>query len=140
LSEHDMDFALRIGGDDPVHEVEKFDAPACLVVVADDFATRHIEGGEQRRRPLAFIVVRLAGDGAPIGQLQIALRACQPSDGSLSLADLIGLDIVLDIMETFYNGFDDSEVPPWDRVIGNGRARRPSSAAASFVALARRKG
>ena len=31
--------------------------------------------------------------------------------GPLSLADLIGLDIVLDIMETLYNGFDDFEVP-----------------------------
>ena len=32
--------------------------------------------------------------------------------GPLSLADLIGLDIVLDIMETLYTGFDDFEVPP----------------------------
>ncbi len=32
--------------------------------------------------------------------------------GPLSLADLIGLDIVLDIMETLYNGFDDFEIPP----------------------------
>ena len=31
--------------------------------------------------------------------------------GPLSLADLIGLDIVLDIMETLYNGFDNFEVP-----------------------------
>jgi hypothetical protein len=34
IVEHGMDFALRIGGDDPVHEVEKFDAPASLVVAA----------------------------------------------------------------------------------------------------------
>jgi 3-hydroxybutyryl-CoA dehydrogenase len=32
--------------------------------------------------------------------------------GPLSLADLIGLDIVLDIMETLYNGFDDSKYRP----------------------------
>ncbi len=32
--------------------------------------------------------------------------------GSLSLADLIGLDIVLDIMETLYTGFDDSKYRP----------------------------
>ena len=32
--------------------------------------------------------------------------------GPLSLADLIGLDIVLDIMETLYNGFDNSKYRP----------------------------
>ncbi len=32
--------------------------------------------------------------------------------GPLSLADLIGLDIVLDIMETLCTGFDDSKYPP----------------------------
>jgi 3-hydroxybutyryl-CoA dehydrogenase len=32
--------------------------------------------------------------------------------GPLSLADLIGLDIVLHIMETLYNGFDDSKYRP----------------------------
>ena len=32
--------------------------------------------------------------------------------GPLSLADLIGLDIVLDIMESLYNGFDDSKYRP----------------------------
>lgn len=32
--------------------------------------------------------------------------------GPLSLADLIGLDVVLDIMETLYNGFDDPKYRP----------------------------
>jgi 3-hydroxybutyryl-CoA dehydrogenase len=32
--------------------------------------------------------------------------------GPLSLADLIGLDVVLDIMETLYNGFDDPKFRP----------------------------
>ncbi len=32
--------------------------------------------------------------------------------GPLALADLIGLDIVLDIMETLYNGFDNSKYRP----------------------------
>jgi 3-hydroxybutyryl-CoA dehydrogenase len=31
--------------------------------------------------------------------------------GPLSLADLIGLDIVLDIIETLYTGFDDRPSP-----------------------------
>jgi 3-hydroxybutyryl-CoA dehydrogenase len=32
--------------------------------------------------------------------------------GPLSLADLIGLDVVLDIMETLYRGFDDPKFRP----------------------------
>ena len=32
--------------------------------------------------------------------------------GPLSLADLIGLDVVLDIMETLYQGFDDPKFRP----------------------------
>lgn len=32
--------------------------------------------------------------------------------GPLSLADMIGLDVVLDIMETLYNGFDDPKYRP----------------------------
>jgi 3-hydroxybutyryl-CoA dehydrogenase len=32
--------------------------------------------------------------------------------GPLSLADLIGLDVVLDIMETLYRGFDDTKFRP----------------------------
>ena len=32
--------------------------------------------------------------------------------GPLSLADLIGLDIVLDIMQTLYDGFDDPKFRP----------------------------
>ena len=32
--------------------------------------------------------------------------------GPLSLADLIGLDVVLDIIETLYQGFDDPKYRP----------------------------
>ncbi len=74
IVEDDMDFAFRIGGDDLVHEIEEFDAPASFVMAADDFPTRKIEGGEQCRRPMPLIIVRLARHGAPVGQLQIALR------------------------------------------------------------------
>jgi hypothetical protein len=49
-------------------------------MAADDFATRKIEGGEQRRRPMPLIIVRLAGHGAPVGQLQIALRTFERLD------------------------------------------------------------
>ena len=50
IVEHDMDLAFRICGDDPVHEIEEFDAPASLVVAAQDLAAADVEGGEQRGR------------------------------------------------------------------------------------------
>ena len=32
IVEHDMDFAIRMSGDDLVHEVEEFDAPPAFVM------------------------------------------------------------------------------------------------------------
>jgi hypothetical protein len=46
IIEDDLDFAFRIGGDNGVHEVEEFDAPASLVVTGDDFAAGHVERGK----------------------------------------------------------------------------------------------
>ena len=57
IVEHDMDFAIRMIGDDLVHEVEEFDAPPAFVMAPDDLAAFKVERGEQRRRPVAFVVV-----------------------------------------------------------------------------------
>jgi hypothetical protein len=51
-------------GDDLVHDFEEFDAPPAFVMAPDDLAAFKIERGEERRRPVTFVVVRLAGDGA----------------------------------------------------------------------------
>lgn len=75
IVENDMDFALRMRGDDMVHEVQELDPPAPLVVPSDDLAAGEIERREERRRAMPFVIVRLAGHGAPTGQLQIPLRA-----------------------------------------------------------------
>ena len=48
------------------------------------------------------------GPATPRTSTNDEARANHPM-GPLSLA---GLDIVLDIMETLYNGFDDFEIPP----------------------------
>ena len=45
--------------------------------------------------------------------------------GPLSLADLIGLDIVLDVMETLYHGFDDSKYRPSPLLEADVRRRLP---------------
>ena len=81
IVEDDVDLALRIGGDDPVHEIEELDPSAPLIVAADDFSAFDIQRGEQRGGPVTFVVVRLAGHGAPAGQLEIALRPLKGLDG-----------------------------------------------------------
>ncbi len=92
-----MDLAFRICGDDPVHEIEEFDAPASLVVAAQDLvvaaqdlvvstqdlAAADVEGGEQRGRSMPLIVMRLPGERAPAGQLQVALSRFERLNGRL---------------------------------------------------------
>jgi hypothetical protein len=56
--EDEVDFALRTGGDDWIHEVEEFGATTSLVGAADDFAASEVERGEQRRRAVALVIVR----------------------------------------------------------------------------------
>ena len=56
-----MDFALRMRGDDMVHEVQELDPPAPFVVPSDDLAAGEIERREERRRAMPFVIVRLAG-------------------------------------------------------------------------------
>src|SRR5664279_1333727 len=75
IVEDDVDFALRVGSDDPVHEVEELDASASLIVAADDLAAGDIQGGKQRGRAMALVVMRLTGHRPPVGQLEVALRA-----------------------------------------------------------------
>ena len=71
-----MDFALRIGGDDRVHEMDESDAPASLVIAADDFAAGKVDRGEQRRRPGAFVVVGLSA--LPLAVLDSLARVRAP--------------------------------------------------------------
>ena len=79
IVENHVDFALRIIGDDPVHEIEEFDAPASLVVAADDLAAGDVQRRKQRGRAVPLIVMRLTGQGSPVGQLEIALRSFKPN-------------------------------------------------------------
>jgi hypothetical protein len=61
IVENDMDLAVRIDGDDFVQEVEELNTPASFVMAADGCAAGKIKGGEERRRPVPFVIVRLAG-------------------------------------------------------------------------------
>jgi hypothetical protein len=53
IVEDDVNFAPLMLSDDPVHEVEKFDAPSPLVLAAGHLACGDVEGGEQGRRPVS---------------------------------------------------------------------------------------
>ena len=86
IVEDDVDFALRIGGGDPVHEVEELDPSASLVVAADDLAAGDIQRRKQRGGPMTLVVMRLAGHHAPIGQLEVALRAFKRLEGRVFVA------------------------------------------------------
>jgi len=76
--EDDMDGRIRVCGNDVVHEVEKIDAPSALLVRGRHLAGGHFEGGKQRRGAVALVIVAMAGQRAPVRELQIALGALQP--------------------------------------------------------------
>ena len=64
--EDDVDGGVRISGDDAVHEIEKLDAPAPLLVSGGHLAGGHLEGGKQRRGAVALVVVAMAGQRPPV--------------------------------------------------------------------------
>ena len=80
IVEDDMDLLARIGGDDAVHEVEELDAPAALVMAGGDLAGEDVESGEQGRGAVALVVVAVAAERSPVGQLEIALGPLQRLD------------------------------------------------------------
>lgn len=61
--EHNVDCGIRIGGDDVVHEVKEFDAPAAFLVGGN-------EGGKQGRGAVALIVLGYL----EVFNIQIALQ------------------------------------------------------------------
>ena len=52
---NNMDFAVFVGFDDAVHEVEELDALTAFVLAARDHARGNIKGGKQGRRALALV-------------------------------------------------------------------------------------
>ena len=79
----DVKLAVGKGGDDAVHEAQKLDAAPAFGMSRDDLSGGDFERGKQRRRAVPLVIVALAGQGAPVGQLQIALRPLQCLDRRL---------------------------------------------------------
>ena len=55
IVEDDVKVLVRVSRDDIVHEVEKLDAAAALLVRRGHLAAGHLEGGEQRRGTVARV-------------------------------------------------------------------------------------
>ena len=83
IVEDDVKSAIWEGGDEAVHEAEELDAAAALGMRRDNSAGSDFERGEQGRGAVPLVVVALAGQGAPVRQLQIALRPLQGLDRRL---------------------------------------------------------
>lgn len=73
IVKNDVDLPLGMLGHDLVHEIEKLDAQAAAVMLGADLAAGDVEGCEQGGGAVPLVIVRLAAERAPIGQLEIAL-------------------------------------------------------------------
>ena len=79
--QHHVDLAVGVGGHQLVHEIQKFPPPAAAIVSRPHLASRHIQGGKQRRRAMALVTVTEAIDRFPIRQAQESLGPFQRLNG-----------------------------------------------------------
>ena len=106
IVEDDVKLATREGGDDAVHEAEELDTAAALGMRCDDPTGGDFERCEQGRGAVPLVVVALAGQGAPVRQLQIALRTLQRLDRRLFVdTENNRLDGRIDIKPDHIGGF-----------------------------------
>ena len=78
--EDDMKLAIREGSNDTAHEAEKLDTAPPLRMHRNDFSGADFERRKQSRGAVPLVVVALAGQGASVRELQIALRTLQGLD------------------------------------------------------------
>jgi len=105
IVEDDVKLAIREGGNGAVHEAEELDA-AALGMRRDDPSGGDFERCEQGRGAVPRVVVALAGQGASVRQLQIALRPLQGLDRRLFVdAENNGLGGRIDIKADHIGGF-----------------------------------
>jgi hypothetical protein len=72
--EDDVKPAVGIGGNHTIYEIQKLGTATALRMACHDLPGGHLARSKQRRRAMPSVVVALAGQGAPVGQLQITLR------------------------------------------------------------------
>ena len=81
--EDNMEFLVRVSGDDLVHEGEEFFSPAPLSVHAGDLAGPNLKSSKQGGSSVPLVLMALTADGLAIGQSQVALRPLQGLDTGL---------------------------------------------------------
>src|SRR5258708_11087569 len=106
IVEDDMEVAIREGGNDAVHEAEELDTAAPLGMRRDNLSGGDFERCEQGRGAMPLVVVALAGQSAPVRQLQITLRPLQGLDRRLFVdTENKGLGGRIDIKADHIGGF-----------------------------------
>ena len=76
----DVNFLIRVVHYEFVHKAQKLPSSASLEVTGFDQTGRHVQGGEQGGRTVAFILVVEARQGFAIGQFEPSLGAFQRLD------------------------------------------------------------
>ena len=71
----DVNFLIRVVHYEFVHKAQKLPSSASLEVTGFDQTGRHVQGGEQGGRTVAFILVVEARQGFAIGQFEPSLGA-----------------------------------------------------------------
>src|SRR6516164_9026828 len=83
IIEHDMQLAIREGGNHAVHEAEELDTAPPLGMLGNNPAAGDFERCKQGRGAVPLVIVALAGQGASVRELQVALRPLQRLDRRL---------------------------------------------------------
>src|SRR5271169_1290936 len=83
IIEDDVQLAIREGGNHAVHETEEFDTAPPLGMLGNNPAAGDFERCKQGRGAVPLVIVALAGQGASVRELQVALRPLQRLDRRL---------------------------------------------------------
>ena len=106
IIEDDVQLAIREGGNHAVHEAEELDTAPPLGMLGNNPAAGDFERCKQGRGAVPLVIVALAGQGASVRELQVALRPLQRLDRRLLI---------------------DRERSPWQAGRYRDRPRRPLS-------------
>src|SRR5215475_11919823 len=83
IIEDGVQLAIWEGGNHAVHEAEELDTPPALGMLGNDLSGGDVERGKQRRGAVPLVIMALTGQGAPVRELQVALRPLQSLDRRL---------------------------------------------------------
>src|ERR1700677_601101 len=73
--QHDVDVAVRVGGYNLIHEIQKLSPPPAMVMACDDLPGSDVESRKQGRGPVPLVPVAEAIQRLAVGEAQPALRS-----------------------------------------------------------------